>query len=57
MNENYEDNEEKFETAGHQIDVKVNSSNARYNSNSDIRGPNMTLEDVVESKNFIINLK
>lgn len=30
--ENIDETEEKFETAGHQIDIKANSTNAYYNS-------------------------
>lgn len=37
------------------MDIKVNSSNAYYNSNIK-ENNNTSLEDVVESKNFIINL-
>lgn len=42
-----EENGEKFETVGHAIDIKMNSSN---------KPSNIDIEEVIENKNFVLSV-
>lgn len=46
--DNEDENSEKFETVGQPIDIKMNSSNKNFG--------HLDIEDVIESKNFILNV-
>lgn len=45
--EQEEDNSEKFETVGHAIDIKMNSSN---------KPSSIGIEEVIENKNFVLSV-